>query len=88
MPVGISALIDGLQQMHVNAAAGAGGAFGDGFQQRARAPLHAGGAELHVELWAGDFRSDGLGQLDVVARRHRGADEQLLDGLAILGGEG
>ena len=71
MLVGIGALIDGLQQMHVNAAAGRGRAFGDGFQQRARAPLHAGGAELHVDLRARDGGGDGLGELDVVARRHR-----------------
>ena len=76
MLVGPGALIDGLEQVHVNAAAGTRRVFGNRFQQWLRTPLHAGGPELHIELRAGNCGGDGVGELDVVAWRHRRANEQ------------
>ncbi len=87
MLVGPGALIDGLQQMHVDAPAGQRRILGDRLQQRLRAPLHAGRAKLHVDLGTRDRRGDRVRQLDIGFRRHRRADEQLLDRLAIVAGE-
>ena len=72
------ALIDRLQQMHVDAAAGLRGILRHRLQQRLRAPLHAGRAKLHVDLRARDGRGDRVRQLDIGFRRHRRADEHLL----------
>lgn len=58
------ALIDRLQQMHVNASAGRRRILSHRLQQRPGAPLHAGGVELHVDLWTGDGGRDSIGQFD------------------------
>ena len=59
----------------------------DRLQQRLRAPLHAGRTKLHVDLGTCDGRGDRVRQLDIGFRRHRRADEHLLDRAAIVVGE-
>jgi len=75
MFVGISALIDGLQQMHVDAAAGQRRILGNRLQQRPRAPLHPGRPQIahrsSVLISPRRWRR----QLEIVARRHRRLDE-------------
>ncbi|MEY9237066.1 hypothetical protein ABIF78_009389 [Bradyrhizobium japonicum] len=85
--VGPGALIDGLQQMHVNAAARLRRVLRHRLQQRLRTPLHAGGSKLHVDHRAGDGGGNRIGQLDIGLRRHRRADEEVFDGLAVVTGE-
>ena len=85
--IGPGALIDGLQQMHMDAPAGQRRIFGHRLQQRLRAPLHAGGPELHVDLGACNRRGNRVGQFDVGLWRHRRADEQFLDRLAVVARE-
>jgi hypothetical protein len=63
----------------VDAPAGARRVFGDCFQQGGRAPLHAGGPELHIDHRAGNRAGDFLGQIDVIARPHGRPHERFVD---------
>ena len=87
MLIGPGALIHGLQQMHVDAAAGSLRIFRHCLQQRLRAPLHAGGPELHIDHRASDRRGNGVGQFDIGLWRHRRADKEILDGLTVVAGK-
>ena len=49
--------------------------------------MHAGRAKLHVHLRPRDGRGNRIGELDIGFRRHRRADEHLLDRTAIVLGE-
>ena len=80
-------LIDGLQQMHVDAPPGLRGILRDRLQQRLRAPLHAGRTKLHVDLGSRYRSGNSVCQFDVGSRRHRGPDKQLFDRLAIVTGK-
>ena len=74
------ALIAGLQQVHVNAPAGALEASAIARKQFVRAPLRAVGAELHGESRALDRRRDRLDASDLLGRARQRRKESRLDG--------
>jgi hypothetical protein len=85
--VGPLPLIDGLEQMHVDAPAGGGGSFGDGFEQRRRAPLDAGRTVLHIDHRTGDGCMNGFDTVEIFGWCRARTNEHVLDRAAIVLGQ-